>query len=333
MKWAGKLVGGALGALAGGGVGAVLGLIAGHLVDDKIEGVASRRRDPTPRGPRHWVADVDGVEADEDGEREEESVQVGDPRAVAERFFRTTFEVMGHVAKADGRVSDEDIRAARAVMAAFRLGEPQVAAAITHFTAGKRTGYDLTGAVMGLRRVCAGRPDLLRTFLEIQLRAALDGSDLQGPARPLLMRTAAMLGVGGLEFARLETVLRQRHGRAGAQAHRSDGARRREGAASDGASDAAAGGRGGNRRAEGHGRAPGVAPGMSLAEAYEVLGVRAAAADEAVTKAYRRQLSRHHPDKLRANGLPESMLEHAKQRTQQIIEAWDTIRAARGMKP
>jgi DnaJ-domain-containing protein 1 len=27
------------------------------------------------------------------------------------------------------------------------------------------------------------------------------------------------------------------------------------------------------------------------------------------------------------------MLEHAKQRTQQIIEAWDTIRAARGMKP
>jgi DnaJ-domain-containing protein 1 len=31
--------------------------------------------------------------------------------------------------------------------------------------------------------------------------------------------------------------------------------------------------------------------------------------------------------------LPESMLEHAKQRTQQIIEAWDIIRAARGMKP
>ena len=72
---------------------------------------------------------------------------------------------------------------------------------------------------------------------------------------------------------------------------------------------------------------------MSLAEAYEVLGVRTGAADDAVTKAYRRQLSRHHPDKLRANGLPESMLEHAKQRTQQIIEAWDTIRAARGIKP
>jgi DnaJ like chaperone protein len=42
-------------------------------------------------------------------------------------------------------------------------------------------------------------------------------------------------------------------------------------------------------------------------------------------------LSRHHPDKLKANGLPESMLGHAKQRTQQIIEAYELIRARRGM--
>jgi DnaJ like chaperone protein len=51
--------------------------------------------------------------------------------------------------------------------------------------------------------------------------------------------------------------------------------------------------------------------------------------DEELAKAYRRQLSRHHPDKLKANGLPDSMLEHAKQRTQQIIEAYELVRAAR----
>jgi len=43
-------------------------------------------------------------------------------------------------------------------------------------------------------------------------------------------------------------------------------------------------------------------------------------------------LSRHHPDKLKSNGLPESMLGHAQQRTQQIIEAWNVIREARGIK-
>jgi DnaJ like chaperone protein len=338
MKWSGKLFGGALGALAGGGVGAVLGVIAGHLVDDKLDGGARDPRAAHRRRPRHWVEDAEAVEAVEDGEAEGEAAQVSDPQAVAAHYFRTTFEVMGHVAKSDGRVSEQDIRAAGAVMSAFRLGEAQVSDAIGHFNRGKRPGYDLSRAVMALRRACAGRPDLLRTFLEIQLRAALGGSDLRGPSRPLLIRIAAMLGVGGLEFARLETVLRQRHGRQGhGKAERTAGTGPQGAGAAPGTAGRGAANGGRSEREEtrgaGAGRAPGAVPRMSLAEAYEVLGVRTGAADDAVTKAYRRQLSRHHPDKLRANGLPESMLEHAKQRTQQIIEAWDTIRAARGMKP
>jgi DnaJ like chaperone protein len=327
MKWGGKLVGGAFGALAGGPVGAVLGLIAGHLVDDKLEGDAGAR-ESLRRRPLHRVEDAGVV----DDESDDEGEAVGDPKAVNALFFQVTFEVMGHVAKADGRVSDEDIRAARSVMTEFRLREAHIAEAIAHFTAGKDPGYDLSRAVMALRRVCAGRPDLLRNFLEIQLRTALAADDLRGPARPMLMRVAAMLGVGGLEFARLETVLRQRQRSRG-------GARPSAGAAGGasggaGAAGARAGGAGrSGGRAEGAGRRPGAVPRMSLPEAYDVLGVRAGAGDEAVVKAYRRQLSRHHPDKLRANGLPESMLEHAKQRTQQIIEAWDIIRAARGIKP
>jgi len=330
MKWGGKLVGGAFGALAGGPVGAVLGLIAGHLVDDKLTGEVDPR-EALRRRPLHRVEDAEAADDDAD----DEDAVVGDPKAVNALFFQVTFEVIGHVAKADGRVSEDDIRAARAVMAEFRLGEREVSAAIAHFTAGKDADYDLSRAVMALRRVCAGRPDLLRNFLEIQLRAALTACDLRGPARPLLMRVAAMLGVGGLEFARLETVLRQRQRLRG-------GARPSAGAAGGAAGAAGASGAAGARpgggsrsggRTEGAGRSPGAVPRMSLTEAYEVIGVRAGAGDDAVVKAYRRQLSRHHPDKLRANGLPESMLEHAKQRTQQIIEAWDIIRAARGIKP
>jgi DnaJ like chaperone protein len=70
---------------------------------------------------------------------------------------------------------------------------------------------------------------------------------------------------------------------------------------------------------------------MQLEAAYEILEVDSKASDADVAKAYRRQLSKHHPDKLKANGLPESMLEHAKQRTQQIIEAYDLVKAARGI--
>jgi DnaJ like chaperone protein len=60
--------------------------------------------------------------------------------------------------------------------------------------------------------------------------------------------------------------------------------------------------------------------------------VAAGASDAEVTKAYRRQMSRHHPDKLVANGLPESMAEWAKEKTQRIQQSYEAIRAARGLR-
>ena len=69
-----------------------------------------------------------------------------------------------------------------------------------------------------------------------------------------------------------------------------------------------------------------------LEQAYALLEIERSASDEQVVKAYRRQMSRHHPDKLQANGLPESMLERAKERTQQIQAGYELIRAVRGMR-
>lgn len=282
MKWTGKVVGGVIGMMAGGPWGAALGVVVGHQFDDS---------DAPSRG--HGRAD---------DASSHERIDPADGMEVSERFFRTTFEVMGHVAKADGRVSQEEIRAARAVMSDFRLDAAQVQAAIAHFSRGKAGSFDVTAAIMGLRRACVGRPDLLRVFLEIQVRASIAGSDLRGAARPVLTRVAAMLGVGGLEFAHIEAILRLRASHTGAR------------------------GPGPNGRS-GSGTAK-----LSLAEAFEILEVEPSASDDEVVKSYRRQLSRHHPDKLKANGLPESMLEHAKQRTQQIIEAWDVIRVERGLR-
>ncbi|MGH8277864.1 MAG: DnaJ domain-containing protein, partial [Steroidobacteraceae bacterium] len=68
-----------------------------------------------------------------------------------------------------------------------------------------------------------------------------------------------------------------------------------------------------------------------LEQAYKVLETTPNASKDTIVKAYRRQLSRHHPDKLKANGLPDSMIEHAKQRTQLIIEAYELIRERRGL--
>jgi DnaJ like chaperone protein len=269
MKWIGKVAGGLLGALALGPIGAALGVLLGHQFDEL--------------GGPAYASTPDEL------------------AAIGERFFRATFRVMGYLAKADGRVSEQEISAARAVMSELRLNAAQVQEAIACFTAGKLAGFDLGAELAGLSSACRGRPDLTRVFLEIQVRAALAGNDLEGPVRPLMGRIAAALGISGLEYAHIEAVLRIQRG-----------AFRRAGAGAGAGSSAARGG--------------------GLEEAYRVLEISAATSDEEVIKAYRRQLHRHHPDKLKANGLPESMMAHAKQRTQQIIEAYELIRARRGMR-
>ncbi|HEV2703463.1 MAG TPA: co-chaperone DjlA [Steroidobacteraceae bacterium] len=272
MQWIGKTVGGLIGLVVYGPIGAAIGVVIGHQFDaNPAPGIARRP----------GIGSAGGATA----------TQIG------EQFFRTTFRVMGHVAKADGRVSEQEIQAARAVMSQLRLTPEQVQVAIACFTEGKSSPFVLQTALSALYRACQGRSDLLRAFVEIQMRAALMGNDLQPAARTVLQNISSQLGLGAMEFAHIEAVLRMRRG-------------------------GSAGGRG---------NAAGVNSETRLAEAYRVLECTPQNTKEELSLAYRRQLSRHHPDKLKANGLPESMIEHAKQRTQQIIEAWELVRERRGI--
>jgi DnaJ like chaperone protein len=254
MQWTGKLIGGALGAFLG-PVGVAVGAALGHQYD-----VSAGRR---------------GV------------------RPPAEQFFHSTFRVMGHVAKADGRVTEREINAARSVMQSLRLDAVQVRMAIDLFTAGKQPQFDLEEELAELRIACHSQPQILRVFLEIQLRFALSGNDMVGAVRARVTRVAQGLGVGPQTLGRMEAALRGGQGR------------------------------------------PGVASAADLdariAVAYRTLEVDPAISDEELVKTYRRLMSRNHPDKLKANGLPESMLEHAKQRTQAIREAYELLRERRGL--
>ena len=110
MKFTGKVVGGAIGLLAGGPIGAAVGVLLGHQFDEYSSG-----SDNEPR-----------LRNDSDA------------AAIGDQFFRAAFRTMGHVAKSDGRVSESEIAAARAVMSDLRLTPSQVRAAIDYFTAGKQ---------------------------------------------------------------------------------------------------------------------------------------------------------------------------------------------------
>lgn len=261
MSWIGKIIGGLIGLWLLGPLGAVLGALIGHQID--TGGAASG----------------------------------ADSALVRERFFPSLFRVMGHVAKADGRVSEQEIAAARAMMVALRLTPEQTQLAMGFFSEGKQPQFDLDAAIGSVRPALRGHPELAQFFIEVQLQVALAGNGLGAVERARLARVAALLGISATDFSRLETIMRWRADMTG--------------------------GHGGSRPEEGAGQA--------LARAYTLLELTPPVSDEQVVKAYRRQMSKHHPDKLQAQGLPESMLERAKERTQQIQAAYERIRSARGM--
>ena len=67
----------------------------------------------------------------------------------------------------------------------------------------------------------------------------------------------------------------------------------------------------------------------TLEDDYALLELNASATDADLKRAYRRLMSRHHPDKLIARGLPEEMVKVATEQTQAIKAAYERIKAAR----
>lgn len=262
MAWYGKAIGAFIGVLIAGPVGALIGAFLGHLFDAQADLVKPAAQRPASL-------------------------------SVQEAFFRATFQVMGHMAKADGRVTEEEIRAARAIMGELRLGEPEIQFAIGLFNEGKDPAFPLDATLQQLHQLCRTRPDLCRMFVQIQLQAALWGESLDTQGRKVLARICAGLDISGYEVVQMEALLRMQ------QAGR---------------------------------RSQPKAPVDRVAQAHEVLGVGRTASDGEVTKAYRRLMNRNHPDKLLAKGLPESMMKLAEEKTRQIRAAYELIREARGMK-
>ena len=176
MQWFGKAIGAVLGLAVAGPWGSLLGVVLGHQFD---EGVGRQFG---------GAADTQGL------------------------FFAVTFEVMGHLAKVDGRVTEEEIRIARRIMHAMHLNPEQVKSAIGFFTTGKSPGYPMGERVRELASRIGGRRDLARAFVEIQLQAALGGGPIDAGKRRLLWQIARSLGMSRAELAQIEALLRAQQG-------------------------------------------------------------------------------------------------------------------------
>lgn len=269
MSWWGKVLGGAFGSVLGGPLGGLLGAAVGHGFDRGLDGLRQAAGDPAER----------------------ERVQMA--------FFTTTFAVMGHLAKTDGRVTPDEIGFAEAVMAHMALGPAQRQAAIKLFREGKAPDFGLDAALAQFRSVARGRTSVLRMFLEIQVQAAYADGGMAPAERRLLAHICQRLGFSPWELDHIDALVRATKRFSG----------------------------GGPKQPS----APRHAPDR-LSEAYAVLGVARAAGDAEIKRAFRKLMNQHHPDKLVAKGVPEEMVRLATEKTREIKDAYDVVRESRGMR-
>ncbi len=219
--------------------------------------------------------------------------------AIQESFFTTVFTLSGHLAKADGRVSETEIQLTESLMAKMGLSTDHRREAIRLFKVGATAEFNLDAVLADYKRICSASSNLNNMLLVNLVNLAMADGELDEQEAQVLRQVAERLGFSRFAFEQLLRMLNAQN------------AFKRE--------------QGGYQ--SGGYQQPIRADELTLA--YEALGVEKTATDAELKKAYRKLMSEYHPDKLIGQGMPEDMIKAATERSQEIQAAYDLIKKSR----
>ena len=218
---------------------------------------------------------------------------IGGLRVAQTELVKSVFAVMGALCNADNVVSRNEIKAVEQMFGMLRLNAEQRDLAKAAFSEGKQPGFDLNAAVDRFAVISRGRGPLVQLFLQLQCMVVAADGQVHPAEHAMLVQIAERLGLSEQDVAQLESLLR---------------------AATSGAG----------------GGTPGKPSQSRLADAYAALGITSDATTAEIKRAYRRLISKNHPDKLAARGLPESMRGVAEERSRELNAAYYLVKESRG---
>lgn len=205
-------------------------------------------------------------------------------------FFKTVFNLLGHIAKADGHISELEVKLTENYMEKMGLTPEHKREAIRLFKEGAAADFDLQACLFAFRDLGKRSPNLSQMLLVYLVNLAMIDGDLDENEARILQLIADSLGFSRASFEQLLQMIGAQNSFAQDRATSSD----------------------------------------DLALAYKALGVSPEASDADIKKAYRKLMSQYHPDKLMGQGLPADMIKAATERSQEIQAAYDLIKKARG---
>ena len=162
--WWAKIVLGSLGLLKGGISGLLIGVLLGHVVD-------------------RFIAGVMGVSKTRDA------------------FFDALFSSLGHLSKADGRVTPDEIRMVENLMAQMQITGDHRQRAIKQFNRGKSADFRLEAALQPFAQASVVRMDLRQMFTEILIEAAFANGTVSPEEARILQEVARLLRIPAPLFA------------------------------------------------------------------------------------------------------------------------------------
>ncbi|MFC1868139.1 co-chaperone DjlA [Thermodesulfobacteriota bacterium] len=176
MGWFGKLTFGTMGMLFGGPLGAIAGAALGHHLVDKKENAANR------------------------------TIPIGRTEQSQAAYFVSIFSILGKLAKADGKVTRDEIAVVEEFITTLNIPEQEKRFAKQVFSEAKDSTYSIDDFAMQLYLINREQPTILLSFMNLLFKVALADGNLHPAEEAALKRVKEIFRISDQQFDNMKSV-------------------------------------------------------------------------------------------------------------------------------